>query len=80
QRGFLQDGKEQDYADMHIFPVTYFCPHQTTGEYRRTQDTYCDHKCYGSWMTRPGKVSPLWKFIGKWHLYPLVTLKRKIFK
>ena len=28
--GFVQDGKKQVYKDMHIFPVEYFCPRQTT--------------------------------------------------
>ena len=32
QNGFTSDGKEQDYKDLHIFPVDYFCPRQTTGE------------------------------------------------
>ena len=35
--GFVQNGKEQDYKDLHVFPVDYFCPKQTTGEYFRTK-------------------------------------------
>lgn len=47
--GFRQDGTEQDYRDCHIFPVDYFCPRHTTGEYIRTENTYCDHKGLESW-------------------------------
>ena len=42
--GFIQDGKKQVYKDMHVFPVDYFCPRLTTGEYRRTANTYCESK------------------------------------
>ena len=42
--GFRQDGTEQDYKDLHIFPVDYFSPRQTTGEYIRSENTYCEHK------------------------------------
>ena len=49
EQGFVQNGKEQDYKDLHIFPVDYFSPRQTTGEYIRTQNTFCDHLGMGSW-------------------------------
>ena len=49
KNGFLQNGKEQIYKDMHIFPVDYFCPRQTTGEVLFTANTYCDHHFMGSW-------------------------------
>lgn len=42
QKGFTPNGKEQDYLDLHIFPVEYFCPRLTTGEYIRTKNTYCE--------------------------------------
>lgn len=42
QRGFTPNGKEQDYLDLHIFPVDFFCPRLTTGEYLRTKNTYCE--------------------------------------
>ena len=25
EQGFVQNGEEQDYKDLHIFPVEYFC-------------------------------------------------------
>ena len=43
RNGFIPDGKEQDYKDLHIFPVEYFCPKLTTGEYVRSEHTYCEH-------------------------------------
>ena len=47
--GFVQNGKEQSYKDLHIFPVDFFSPRRTTGEYIRTEKTYCDHHGLGSW-------------------------------
>ena len=55
QNGFTSDGKEQDYKDLHIFPVDYFCPRQTTGEFYLTNHTYCDHKGQSSSWARKGK-------------------------
>lgn len=51
QNGFVQNGKEQDYKGMHVFPVDYFCPRQTTGEVLITENTYCDHHFMGTWQT-----------------------------
>lgn len=42
KNGFVPNGKEQDYLDLHVFPVDYFCPRLTTGEYVRTENTYCE--------------------------------------
>ena len=47
--GFRQDGEEQEYKNLHIFPVDFFSPRHTTGEYIRTENTYCDHKGLNSW-------------------------------
>ena len=75
--GFLQNGKEQVYKDMHIFPVEYFCPRQTTGEILITNDTYCDHHFMGSWSD--GKKSfSLKRIIGSKNMTRLIKLKRKI--
>ena len=51
--GFVNNGKEQDYEDLHIFPVDFFCPRHTTGEYIRTDNTYCEHLGIGSWTDNP---------------------------
>lgn len=44
ERGFSPDGQEQDCLDIHIYPVDFFCPKLTTGEYLRTDNTYCEQK------------------------------------
>ena len=76
--GFIQNGKNQVYKDMYIFPVEYFCPRQTTGEFFLTENTYCDHHFMGSWDdTR--RSSFLKSFIGKKNLIRLIKLKRHIF-
>ena len=76
--GFKQDGKKQVYKGMHIFPVDYFCPHQTTGEYLLTENTYCDHHFMGSWNSGGRRKSSLARFIGQKNMTRLIKLKRKI--
>ena len=80
-KGFRQDGTEQEYKDLHIFPVEYFCPRQTTGEYLRTDNTYSDHLGVGSW-TEGGAKWKKWlqKQIGQKNMTRLIKLKRKLFK
>lgn len=77
--GLIQDGKEQDYKDLHVFSVDYFCPRQTTGEYFRTENTYCDHLGLGSWSEKEGgwkaKVGSL---LGRKIMTRLIKLKRKL--
>lgn len=75
--GFVQDGKKQIYKDMHIFPVDYFCPRQTTGEILMTENTYCDHHFMGSWDSKKNK-SFLIKLIGQNNMIRLIKLKRKL--
>lgn len=79
QNGFLQNGQEQDYKDLHIFPVDYFSPRHTTGEYMRTDNTYCEHKGLGSWSdNKKGWKSQLGNLIGHKNMTRLIKLKRKI--
>ena len=75
QNGFHQDGKEQVYKDMHVFPVDYFCPRQTTGEFLITENTYCDHHYIGSW-NEGKKKSRLVKIIGPKYMARLIKIKR----
>lgn len=80
KKGFVQNGVEQDYKDLHVFPVEYFCPRQTTGEYLKTENTYCDHLGMGSWATATGG----WKYeirriVGKNCMIKLIKIKRKLF-
>ena len=77
--GFVQDGKEQEYKDLHVFPVEYFSPRHTTGEYIKTGNTYCDHLGMGTWDDKEGgwktKIS---KIIGQKNMTRLIKLKRGI--
>lgn len=80
ENGFEQNGKEQNYRDLHVFPVDYFCPRQTTGEYIRTENTYCDHLGLGSWSNNGGG----WKLkigsvLGQRNMTRLIKLKRRLF-
>lgn len=77
--GFVQDGKEKYYKDVHIFPVDYFSPRQTTGEYLRTQMTYCDHLGLGSWANKNNNWKDvIKKLVGQKRMIQLIKLKRKI--
>lgn len=77
QNGFRQDGREQDYKDLHIFPVDYFSPRHTTGEYIRTENTYCEHKGLASWNThKRGWKGIVHSLIGQKNMTRLIKLKR----
>lgn len=76
--GFIQDGKQKVYKGMHVFPVEFFCPRQTTGEVLITDNTYCDHHFVGSWS---GKKNENWlsRVFGKNCSVFMIKMKRKIF-
>lgn len=79
-QGFIPDGKEQDFKDLHIFPVEFFCPRLTTGEYRRTENTYCESVGHASSWAGEGN----WKSRFLRHFSPetktrIILLKRIIF-
>lgn len=76
--GFVQNGEKQVYNDMHIFPVEFFCPRQTTGEVIITENTYCDHHFMGTWSEKE-KASALLKIVGQRNMTRLIKLKRKLF-
>ena len=79
KRGFVQNGKEQEYKDLHIFPVDYFCPKQTTGEYLRTENTYCEHRGLDSWNNKESKwKNIIKKIVGSHNMIKIIKLKRKI--
>lgn len=78
--GFVPNGREQDYKDLHIFPVEYFCPRLTTGEYIKTDNTYCEHQGLNSWAGQDSS----WKFRLLSKISPslrifVIKVKRKIF-
>ena len=77
--GFLQNGTEQDYLDLHIFPAEYFSPRSTAGEYLCTANTYTDHLGLASWDSS----NMCWKDrILQWfpqkHRTRLIKLKRRL--
>ena len=79
EQGFFQNGEEQDYKDLHVFPVDYFSPRQTTGEYIRTKNTYCDHLGMGSWAGQNvGWKSLVGRLVGPKNMTRLIKLKRKL--
>ena len=80
KQGFVQNGFEQDYKDLHVFPVEYFCPRHTTGEYIRTDKTYCDHLGMASWNGQAGGwKSMVGELVGPPMMTRLIKLKRKLF-
>ena len=79
--GFRQDGTEQDYKDLHVFPVDYFSPRHTTGEYIRTDNTYCEHKGLASWSNKKkGWKSRVLGLVGQKNMTRLIKLKRRLEK
>ena len=79
EQGFVQNGEEQDYKDLHIFSVDYFSPRRTTGEYLLTDNTYCDHLGLGSWTeSRGGWKDVVRRLLGPRIMPFLIKLKRKI--
>lgn len=80
EHGFIQNGEAQDYKDLHVFPLEYFCPRRTTGEYFRTENTYCDHLGLGSWVDKDrGWKAKVGKVVGPKNMIRLIKLKRKLF-
>lgn len=78
ERGFIADGMEKDFIGGHIFPVEYFCPEQTTGENRRCEHTYCEHKGLHSWSDDGGWKVKLMQWIGPYWKVRLIKLKRML--
>ncbi len=77
--GFRQDGSEQDYKDLHVFPVDYFSPRHTTGEYIRTENTYCEHKGLASWSSKEkGWKGCVLDIVGQKNMTRLIKLKRRL--
>lgn len=82
-QGFIPDGVEKDILVdsvffLHVFPVHYFCPTLTTGEYVRTDATYCEHKGESSWAEKGGWKSRLIGVLSPSMRTWLIKLKRKL--
>lgn len=78
--GFVCDGQEKEYKDLHVLPVEYFSPRHTTGEYIRTEHTYCDHRGLCSWNSnsRKGLKGFIFRLAGPKLKPALIKLKRKL--
>ena len=77
--GFIPNGgKQQSYKDLTVYPVDYFCPRQSTGEFLLTENTYCDHHFMGSWSDKKANISRLATIIGKSNMTRLIKFKRKL--
>ena len=77
--GFVPNGgKMHQYKDLTIYPVDYFCPRQSTGEFLLTSNTYCDHHFMGSWADKKGGIRSLTKIVGSKNMTRLIKLKRKL--
>ena len=77
--GFDSNGQEQDFGGVHVFPTDYFCPRLTTGEYVRTENTYCEHLGIGSWMAvGSGWKAKLLSWMKPSQRIKLIKLKRKL--
>lgn len=80
KQGFVPNGKEQDYKDLHVFPVDYFSPRHTTGEYKQTANTYCDHLGMGSWTdSENGWKAKLGRIVGPKTMTVFIKMKRLLF-
>lgn len=80
KEGFCPNGKEQDFKDLHVFPVEYFSPRLTTGEYIRTNNTYCEHLGTSSWANNKTNWKELLLSIMSPHTRSsIIKLKRKLF-
>ncbi len=77
EHGLVCDGLEKDFDGLHIFPVDFLCPKQTTGEYFKTENTYCDHKGLDSWSNQ--KKPLILRIAGPKLSIKLIKLKRRIF-
>lgn len=76
--GFVPNGVEQDYLDLHVLPVDYFCPRLTTGEYVRTENTYCEQiSTSSSWAKQSIKGKVLNLFPARFKIF-LIKTKRYI--
>lgn len=78
RNGFVPNGEEQEYKDLHILPVVYFCPRITTGEYLRSEITYCEHLgVESSWASKSWK-RVLLSLLSNTFKVKVIKLKRRL--
>ena len=78
ERGFMNNGKEQDFMGVHILPVEYFCPGLTTGENLRCERTYCEHKGLHSWSGTRGWKDKVLSILPQSWKTRIIKLKRRM--
>ena len=79
ERGFVADGVEKDWVDVHVLPVECFCPGLTTGENLRCERTYCEHRGLHSWSGNGGWKAKILSIVGQKWKTKLIKWKRRIF-
>ncbi len=80
QGGFLPDGQKKTYKDLTVYPVDYFCPKQTTGEYIKTPNTYCETRSLNSWAgSRKGWKQIILSLFGQKARITIIKIKRAVF-
>lgn len=79
KQGFLSNGQEQEFMDMHVYPVDFFSPRLTTGEYIRTVNTFCEQKSTSSSWVQLSFKDRLFKCFPSWLKVFLIKTKRFIF-
>ena len=80
EKGLALNGQEQEFSGLHIYPVDYFCPMQTSGEYFRTENTYCEHKGLRSWSKDNDWKSRVLRHVSPALRKKIILLKRRIEK
>ena len=78
ERGFMNNGKEQDFMGVHILPVECFCPGLTTGENLRCERTYCEHKGLHSWSGNGGWKAKVLSILPQSWKTRIIKFKRSI--
>ena len=79
EQGFLPNGREQVIMGLRVYPVEYFCPRLTTGEYKRTGNTYCEPLSEESSWAELSYKDRLFKRFPIWLRVFLIKTKRYIF-
>lgn len=78
ERGFVNNGKEQNFMGVHILPVECFCPGLTTGENLRCERTYCEHKGLHSWSGDGGWKAKVLSILPQSWKIKVIKLKRRL--
>lgn len=78
-QGLVCSGKEQEFHDLHIFPVDYFCPRLTNGEYKISGNTYCEHRGLNSWNGSKGIKSRILDCFNPKARTRMIKIKRILF-